>query len=88
MVNRCPSNNIGWKKKFFHVSTLGFCEENPTGHPLPTNWVSELNGKALSFYLCICILNPSVLTDSFFEAGSIDLLSILDECQGRIRRLA
>ena len=51
VISRCPSNNKGWKKKFFHVSTLGFCEENPAGHPLPTVWASELNGKAFSSLL-------------------------------------
>ena len=35
IINRCPSNNKGWNQKYFHVPTLGLCEESPVGHPLP-----------------------------------------------------
>ena len=35
IISRCPTNNKGWKKKFFHISSLGFCEENLKGTPCP-----------------------------------------------------
>ena len=48
IIDKCPSSNKGWKGKFFHVSTLGFCEESPGEHPLPTVWVGELRDKDLA----------------------------------------
>lgn len=45
IITGCPSNNKGWKHRFFQVSALGFCEENPFGHSLPEHWSGELRGK-------------------------------------------
>ena len=37
LIDECPSNNKGWKTKFFHVSTLGICEDIlGSGVHLPT----------------------------------------------------
>ena len=56
IIDKCLTNNKGWKTKFFHVSTLGLNEENPEGHHLPTAWVGELRGEASVLGLCSCFL--------------------------------
>ena len=42
IIDKCLSSNTGWKLNFFYISTLGFYEETPEGHPLPTDWAGKL----------------------------------------------
>ena len=46
IVDWCPSNNKGWKKKFLYVSTAGLYGSNPESVvAVPSVWASELKGK-------------------------------------------
>ena len=71
IIVKYPSNNKGWKNKFFHVSTMGFCEGEPrSGEGMPTDWALELRGMArVPFPLLKAsfILPFSDLTYSFFS---------------------
>ena len=46
LIDKCPSNNKGWKTRFFQVPTLRLCEDGPqSGAGLPVAWASGLSGK-------------------------------------------
>ena len=53
IIDKVPTSIKGWKTKFFHVSALRFCEENPEGHRLPIVWAGTLRGKSLGLNLHI-----------------------------------
>jgi len=47
IIVKAPSNNKGWKNKFFHVSVMGFSQgELRSGDLIPESWATELSGKA------------------------------------------
>ena len=48
VIEKIPTNNKGWKTRFFLASKRGFCEGNPQGHRLPIAWARALRGESLS----------------------------------------
>ena len=46
LIDKCPSNNKGWKIRFFQVPLLRLCEDGPqSGTGVPVAWPSGLSGK-------------------------------------------
>ena len=60
IINKCLSNNKGWKKNFFHVSTSRLYETDPGSVVVvPTVWSAKLKGKAdlFSFVFPVILLH-------------------------------